>query len=336
MNMNSLKKEPKIVAIGGGTGLSTMLRGLKKFTSHITAVVTVADNGGGSGVLRQEMKMLPPGDIRNCILALANTEPVMEKLLQYRFKEGSLSGQSFGNLFLAAMTGICGNFEEAVQRMSEVLAVTGKVLPVTKQDVQLCAKLRDGEIICGETEIVERSKETNTPIKEVYLSPKNPEPLFEVLEAIENADAVILGPGSLYTSIIPNLLVKKVPEALQRSKAIKIYIGNVMTQPGETDGFDLLKHIEEIEYYGGKDIIDYVIINTEVIPKNLLEIYHEDGAEEIKYDIESIKNKGLNVVLAPVLKVYSDRNLVRHDPTKLAKTVIDIIVRDRKISCGGE
>ncbi|WP_058486724.1 gluconeogenesis factor YvcK family protein [Defluviitalea phaphyphila] len=334
--MNLLDRGPKIVAIGGGTGLSTMLSGLKKFTSNITAVVTVSDNGGGSGILRQEMNILPPGDIRNCILALANTEPVMERLLQYRFKEGSLKGQSFGNLFLAAMTGISKNFEEAVQKMSEVLAVTGKVLPVTKQDVQLCAKLGNGEIICGETEIVERSKKVKTSIKEIYLYPKKPEPLFEVLDAIENADAIILGPGSLYTSIIPNLLVKKVPEAIQNSKAIKIYIGNVMTQPGETDGFDLLNHIEELEKYGGENIIDYVIINTETIPKELLDIYKEEGAEAVKYDIKAIKNKGFSIVLAPVLKIYSDKKLVRHNSYKLAKVVMEIIIKHKEFSCGGE
>jgi len=334
--MSGLKMEPKIVAIGGGTGLSTMLRGLKKFTPNITAVVTVADDGGGSGILRQEMKMLPPGDIRNCILALANTEPIMQKLLQYRFKEGSLTGQSFGNLFLAAMTGICGNFEEAVQRMSEVLAVTGKVLPVTKQDVQLCAKLRDGEVICGESEIVEKSKESHVRIKEVYLYPEKPEPLFEVLEEIKNADAVILGPGSLYTSIIPNLLVDKVPEVLLQSKAIKIYISNIMTQPGETDDFDLLMHIEELRKYGGKDIIDYVVANTENIPEDLLKIYHEDRSKEVKWDKETVKDKEFKIIDAPLLRVYPDRKLVRHDPTKLAKVVMNIIINNYKGSYGGE
>ncbi|NLM12392.1 MAG: YvcK family protein [Epulopiscium sp.] len=334
--MKPSKNRPKIVAIGGGTGLSTMLRGLKQFTTDITAVVTVADNGGGSGVLRQEMKILPPGDIRNCILALANTEPIMEKLLQYRFTEGSLTGQSFGNLFLAAMTGICGNFEEAVQRMSEVLAVTGKVLPVTKQDIQLCAHLKNGEIICGESEIVEKSKESRIPIKDVFLSPSNPEPLYEVLEAIEHADAVILGPGSLYTSIIPNLLVKEVPEVLQRTKAIKIYISNIMTQPGETDGFDLLRHIRELERYGGKGIINYVVANTDEIPEELLKGYHEDGADIVKWDMDSVMKEEFQIVGASVLKVYPERGLVRHDPQKLARVVVDIITQNNNSSCGGE
>lgn len=336
LNINASNDELKIVAIGGGTGLSTMLRGLKKFTTKITAVVTVADNGGGSGVLRQEMKILPPGDIRNCILALANTEPIMEQLLEYRFKEGRLTGQSFGNLFLAAMTGICGNFEEAVQRMGEVLAVKGKVLPVTKQDVQLCAVLKDGETICGEAEIVEKCKENQMPIKEVYLSPKNPEPLFEVLKAIESADAVILGPGSLYTSILPNLLVKKVPEAIQKTKAIKIYIGNVMTQPGETDGFDLLMHINELEHYGGKGIVDYVIANKDSIPKELLEKYYDDGAQEILCDREVIVKRGFKLIEASVLKIYDDRRLIRHNPEKLAKVVMDVIINQCKHTCGGE
>ena len=325
LNISSLN-DMKLVAIGGGTGLSTMLRGLKKFTTNITAVVTVADNGGGSGILREEMKMLPPGDIRNCILALANTEPTMEKLFGYRFIEGRLAGQNFGNLFLAAMTSICGNFEEAVQKVSEVLAVKGKVLPVTKQDVQLCAIFKDGEVVCGETQIVEKSKQKQTPIKEVYLAPKNPEPLDEVLKAIESADAIILGPGSLYTSILPNILVNNVPEAIRNSKAIKIYIGNVMTQPGETDGFDLLMHVDELEHYGGKGIIDFIIANNDPIPKEILERYYKDGASEISYDTKKINERGFKLIEASVLKIYEDKGLIRHDPEKLAKTIIDVIM----------
>lgn len=325
LNNNPLNHNPKIVAIGGGTGLSTMLRGLKKFTTNITAVVTVADNGGGSGILREEMKMLPPGDIRNCILALANTEPIMEKLLEYRFEEGRLTGQSFGNLFLAAMTNICGNFEDAVQKMSEVLAVKGKVLPVTKQDVQLCAVFKDGEKICGETQIVEKSKEKRIPIKEVYLSPEKPEPLSGVLEAIEAADVIILGPGSLYTSIFPNLLVNNVPEAIRNSKAVKIYIGNVMTQPGETDGFDLLMHVEELERYVGKGVIDYIIANKDPIPKDLLKKYYEDGASEVNYDARKLAERGFKLIEASVLKIHEDKKLIRHDSEKLATTIMEVI-----------
>ena len=213
-----LVKGPKIVVIGGGTGLSTMLRGLKYYTSNITAIVTVADDGGGSGDLREDLGMLPPGDIRNCILALADTEPLMEELLQYRFKDGRLKNQSFGNLFLAAMDGISNNFEEAVHKMSSVLAVTGKVMPVTLDNVILKAKLKNGIIVEGESNIPEESIKNNSCIDKVFIEPKNARAIKEAVEAIIEADAIILGPGSLYTSVIPNLLVKDIADALQKHK----------------------------------------------------------------------------------------------------------------------
>ena len=218
---------PKIVVVGGGTGLSTMLRGLKNYTNNITAIVTVGDDGGGSGKIREDFGMLPPGDIRNCILALADTEPIMEKLLQYRFKEGSLEGQSFGNLFLAAMAGISDNFEEAVQRMSSVLAVTGKVLPVTLDDMKLVAILENGDEIDGESRIPDEAIARKSKIKKLMINPENAKPLVDALKAIEEADAIIMGPGSLYTSIIPNLLVTDIADTICESDAIKIYISNI-------------------------------------------------------------------------------------------------------------
>jgi len=228
-----LLKGPKIVVIGGGTGLSVLLRGLKQLTSNITAVVTVADDGGGSGKLRTELGMLPPGDVRNCILALADTEPVMEQLLQYRFQGGYLKG---GNLFIAAMNGISGNFEKAVRKISQVLAVTGQVLPITLEDVTLYAQLRNGRVIKGESSIPEWVKNDNSPIQKVFLKPQKPEPLPEVLEAVRSADAIVLGPGSLYTSIIPNLLAQDMAESIAASDAVKIYVANIMTQPYKSAG----------------------------------------------------------------------------------------------------
>lgn len=239
-----LVRGPKVVVIGGGTGLSNLLRGLKRFTSNITAIVTVADDGGGSGVLRDDLGMLPPGDIRNCILALAHTEPVMEELLQYRFTDGRLKGQSFGNLFLAAMDGISENFMEAVQKVSSVLAVTGKVLPVTLKDVTLKARLNNGNIIEGESNIPKEAIKQNSNIERVFIEPRDARALREAVLAIKDADAIIFGPGSLYTSIIPNLLVKEIKEEIHKSSAIKIYVSNLMTQKGETDDYTVKDHIK--------------------------------------------------------------------------------------------
>ena len=268
-----LVKGPKIVVVGGGTGLSTMLRGLKYYTSNITAIVTVADDGGGSGALREDLGMLPPGDIRNCILALADTEPLMEELLQYRFTDGRLKNQSFGNLFLAAMDGVSENFEDAVQKMSSVLAVTGKVLPVTLEDMKLVAELENGNVIEGESQIPEEAIKQNSRIKKLMIEPRDAKPLQDAIRAIEEADAIVLGPGSLYTSIIPNLLVKDIADSIRKSDAIKIYISNIMTQPGETHGFKASDHIKVLKKYGGRGIVDYVIANRGDIPSHIKERY---------------------------------------------------------------
>ena len=308
----------KVVAIGGGTGLSTMLRGIKKYTPHITAIVTVSDNGGGSGVLREEMNIIPPGDIRNCIVALANTEPVMKQLLQYRFKEGSLKGQNFGNLLLAALTDVSGNFEKAVQVTSKVLAITGKVLPVTLEDVQLYATFEDGICIEGETQIVEYSKEHHRMIEDIRLEPDHPKPAEEVIEAIEDAHIILLGPGSLYTSIIPNLLVKEVSEAIQRSKAEKIYIANMMSQPGETTGFTIEDHIEELEKFIGKTTLNKVIVNNEDVPEEYLKKYIEDGAHMLKLNIGHPIWKRIQRIEAPLVQVNHEKQFIRHNPSKLA------------------
>lgn len=321
-----LIKGPKIVTIGGGTGLSTMLRGLKKYSSNITAIVTVADDGGGSGALRQDLGILPPGDIRNCILALADTEPLMHKLLQYRFAEGVLKGQSFGNLFLAAMDGISTNFEEAVRHMSEVLAVTGRVYPVTLQDMALCCELEDGYKICGESKIGHHDDFHPGRIIRAYLDPAHAEPLPEVIEAIKEADLIILGPGSLYTSVIPNLLVDGVPDAIKESKAIKAYVCNVMTQPGETEGYTVSDHVKAIEAHSYPGILDYCLINVDTAPEELLHRYSQDRAELVKNDVEELIKNGINIIGGQFVAV--NNGLVRHDADKLARALIELVAEE--------
>lgn len=324
-----LIKGPKIVVIGGGTGLSTMLRGLKHYTSNITAIVTVADDGGSSGVLRETLGILPPGDIRNCLLALADTEPVMEELLQYRFNDGMLKGQSFGNLFIAAMNGISDNFEEAIKKMSDVLAVTGRVLPVTLADIKLYAELENGAIIEGESNISKREVHQDVRIKRVYIEPSGVTPLHEAVSAIDEADAIILGPGSLYTSIIPNLLVDDIIRHIENSDALKIYVSNIMTQPGETTGYSVYDHIEAILNLSGRRIIDHVIINNGRIPEWLYGKYIEDGASEVAADKERITGKGIDIVEDNLVYIY--KNLVRHNSRKLAHIIMEIIL-NKKLS----
>lgn len=324
-----LNKGPKVVVIGGGTGLSVLLRGLKRFTSNITAVVTVADDGGGSGILREDLGMLPPGDIRNCILALADTEPIMEKLMQYRFEEGQLKGQSFGNLLIAAMNGISDNFEEAIRKINEVLAVTGKVLPVTLEDITLYAKLKNGKVIKGESQIPIKVKETESEIDKVFIKPDGAKPLYEAIEEILNADIVILGPGSLYTSIIPNLLVSDINKALKKSSAIKVYVTNVMTQPGETDGYGVWDHVEAIITHVKHSVIDYVFVNNEEIPKDVLDKYVMDGAEPIrlsKIDSKTLYKKGIKVVEGSFIDIK--KQYIRHDAYKLSEMLTKLILKE--------
>lgn len=319
---------PKIVVIGGGTGLSTMLRGLKLYTNNITAIVTVGDDGGGSGKLRADLGMLPPGDIRNCILALADTEPIMEDLLQYRFTEGTLKGQSFGNLFLAAMDGISDNFEAAVQKMSSVLAVTGKVLPVTLDDMKLIAELENGNIVEGESIIPDEVIKQKSKIKNLKIEPEKAKPLLDALMAISEADAIVMGPGSLYTSIIPNLLVEDIAECINKSDAIKIYISNVMTQPGETDDFTVSDHIKTLMKYSGKNSVEYVIANNGTIPKDIEERYLSEGSKLVELDYDNIKELGVKVVETDLVKIT--KGYVKHDSEYLAQVLMTTVL-DKKL-----
>lgn len=323
---NKLELEPKVVVIGGGTGLSILLRGLKQFTTNITAIVTVADDGGGSGVLREDLGMLPPGDIRSCILALANTEPTMEKLLQYRFTDGMLKGQNFGNLFIAAMNSIYGSFEKAVRETSNVLAVTGKVLPMTLENVKLCAVLENGKTINGESRIPLDAIKNGSKIDHIYMDPKISYPLPESVEAIKDADIIVLGPGSLYTSVIPNLLVNHITDTIYKTKAKKVYITNVMTQPGESDGYSLIDHVEAILKHSREDFLDYVIGNTEDIPIETLEKYIKDGSKPVLVEEghkEILSKKGIKLIGDKLIDVKKD--YIRHDNILLSKILIDIV-----------
>lgn len=315
-----LEKGPKIVALGGGTGLSVLIRGLKEYTSNITAVVTVTDDGGSSGRLRDEMGILPPGDMRNCFLALADTEPLLEQLFQYRFKgcEG-LEGHSFGNLFIAAMTEMMG-FNRAIREFSKVLAIRGTVLPVTLEQVTLKARFADGSNMEGETNIVKQGK----AIENISLNPPDCTPLAEVISAIKEADAVILGPGSLYTSVLPNLLVPGVIEAIRASGALCLYVCNIMTQPGETEGFSASRHLDVLRKHGCLEIIDGIIVNSaHDFPSSLVQKYQREGAEVVAIDYPVLTRLNIQIIEAPLL---NGSELARHDSKKLAALIINKLV----------
>jgi uncharacterized cofD-like protein len=314
----------RIVVVGGGTGLATMLRGLKKYTTNLTAVVTVNDDGGSSGRLQKELGVLPPGDIRNCLVALADDEALVTSLFRYRFREGEteedgegLGGHSFGNLFLAAMTGVTGNFDEAIKVSSRVLNIKGRVLPSTLAVSRLCARLTDGRVIEGESNI----PLARGTIERVFLDPPFAAPLDEVIAAIRQADAIVLGPGSLYTSIMPNLLVDRVAREIEAANAIKIYVCNVMTQPGETDGYTASAHVRALNDGAGARLCDVVIVNDE-LPRKLLDVYAEEGQLPVTLDEDALRELGTRVVHANVI---SETDTVRHDPDRLAQVVLGIV-----------
>lgn len=311
---------PRIVVMGGGTGLSVMLRGLKEKPLDITAIVTVADDGGSSGILRSELQMPPPGDIRNVLTALADVEPLLSDMLSYRFASGSgLAGHSLGNLILAAITDISGDFVTAVRELSRVFAVRGRVLPAAGQAVVLHAEMEDGSIITGESKI----PEAGGKIKRIFLEPEEVEPLPEAVEAIREADAILIGPGSLYTSIIPNLLVPKLAEAvLENENAIKIFVCNVMTQPGETDDYTVSDHLQAVYEHVGHHLFDYVIVNDGEIPTQVQDFYAEKGAKPVQVDWDVVTGRGYKVI-ADTLVLF--RRYLRHDADKLSHHIYQLV-----------
>lgn len=310
---------PSAVVIGGGTGLSVMLRGLKEKPLDITAVVTVADDGGSSGILRSEMQIPPPGDIRNVLMALADVEPMLSRLLEHRFTSGnSLAGHSMGNLILAAMKDITGDFATGVRELSKVLAVRGRVLPAAHQAIVLKAQMEDGTIIEGESRI----PKANGRIHRVWIEPADVAPLEEAVEALQAADAIIIGPGSLYTSIMPNLLVPDIARTLEQSKAVKIFVCNVMTQPGETDGYKVSDHLQAIQDHIGYNLFDYVVVNDGDIPRDVQERYAEKGASVVEVDRETVAAMGSQIVSGGLVKFNT---YLRHDTVKLSDHIFRLI-----------
>ena len=331
--MNHTNRSVRVVALGGGTGLSMVLRGLKEYVasskkeqvgrpiSDLAAVVTVTDDGGSSGRLRREYRVLPPGDIRNCMVALSKDEHLLGKLFQYRFPAGrGLAGHSFGNLFLTALTNVTGDFPEAVRVSARVLAIRGRIFPSTAQNVTLEAELEDGRTVHGETNI-SRSRKS---IREVRLVPRRVRPLPEVLEAIASADLILVGPGSLYTSIIPNLLIQKVAQAIKRSRATCVYIANLMTQPGETQHYSVADHIRAIYEHTGKDLFDFVVINRSRVPSRLLRRYRAQSAEPVDPSFDKLDRMRLRYVTGDLL---NHRGVVRHDQRRLARLLLDQFVK---------
>ena len=334
----------RVVAIGGGTGLSTLLRGLKRYVAapagsspqsdpckempclirDLSAVVTVTDDGGSSGRLREDFKMLPPGDVRNCMVALSEDEHLLSKLFQFRFGQGDLEGHSFGNLFVAALSHITGDFAQAVQMSSQILATRGRIYPATNSDVTLAALMDDGSVVHGETNIT-ASKQR---IVELRLEPADVQPLPETVEAIAQADLVTLGPGSLYTSLITNLLVRGIPEALAESGATRVYVCNLMTQANESLGLTAAQHIEKIQQHGGtkEPIFDYALINTAPISPTLLEQYAREGQAPIEADLQRIKDLGVEPIVGSFVH---EGGVLRHDYDKVTECLLELAVARR-------
>ena len=322
----------RVVAIGGGTGLSTLLKGLKKYVaapgepcetpyiSELSAVVTVTDDGGSSGRLRKEFNILPPGDIRNCMVAVAEDEALLAKLFQYRFPGGAgsgLEGHSFGNLFLAAMAAVTGDFAEAVKLSAGVLASRGHIFPATTSNVQLEARMVDGSTVRGETNITA----SQGRIAELRMDPPDARPLPEALTAIENADVITIGPGSLFTSLVTNLLVKGVPEAISRSKAIKIFVCNLMTQANESLGLTASDHIKAIREHAGRKIFDYALLNSASLSDHLKAKYALEGASQIVCDTEAIEEMGVRPVAGDFLE---EGPVARHATDRVARAILDV------------
>ncbi|MEM8832185.1 MAG: gluconeogenesis factor YvcK family protein [Cyanobacteria bacterium P01_G01_bin.19] len=319
LDRRRLNRGTKIVVVGGGTGLSTLLRGLKDYSSNITAIVTVADDGGSSGRLRREIGVLPPGDIRNCLAALADEEELLTELFQYRFEAGTgLVGHSFGNLFLTVMSEITGDLEQAVMASSKVLAISGKVLPATLSDVNLWAEMEDGRLIEGESNI----PQAKGKIKNIGCIPANPPALPAAVKAIKEAEYIIIGPGSLYTSIIPNLLVPEIRDAIAKADVPRIYVCNIMTQPGETEGYSVADHIREIDRIAQQKLFDAVLVHRKPPTSSSLKKYALENSHPVGLDRQEIAKLNRRIVMANVMEEDEVKGTVRHSSSQLARVLL--------------
>lgn len=337
---NHLDRSFRVVALGGGTGLSTLLRGLKDHVvrradeaataerpiSDLAAIVTVTDDGGSSGRLRRENRLLPPGDIRNCMVALSKDEALMGRLFQYRFHAGrGLAGHNFGNLFLAALTHVTGDFIEAIRVTSKVLAIRGRIFPSTLSNVHLVAILENGRVVHGETRI----SASRNPIKKLRLSPRGVRPLPAAIEAIEQADLILLGPGSLYTSILPNLLIPEIAAAIARSKAPRVYIANLMTQPGETTGYGLAEHVCAIQRHVQRRVIDYVVANRQAVSPEVARRYRAEGAAPVAVDTRTLQKLGYRVILDDLLE---EHGVLRHNSQRLSQLLLEEFLPQQRMA----
>ncbi|MCU1285640.1 MAG: hypothetical protein JWO13_1990 [Acidobacteriales bacterium] len=341
-SLEQIARRPlRVVALGGGTGLSTLLRGLKRYVvepgvsriaqntqaiGDLAAIVTVTDDGGSSGRLRKEFNMLPPGDIRNCLVALSEDEKLISRLFQYRFAgDTALGGHSFGNLFLAALSGVVGDFPKAVQEASHILASRGSIYPSTTSDVQLDAWMDDKSRVRGETNITASHKR----IVELRLVPANAQPLPDTLYAIANADVITIGPGSLFTSLIPNLLVRGIPEAIAHSRATKIFICNLMTQANESLGMSASEHIVAIRKHAHRKLFNFALVNNTAVSPSLLERYREQGVDQVQCDVSGVESLGVRCIADNFLE---EADVVRHDTLKVAERILDIAYSPEEFS----
>lgn len=321
-------KGPKITVIGGGTGMSVVLRGLKRVTQNLAAVVTMADDGGGSGMLREDLGMLPPGDVRSCLLALADMEEDFQDLMQFRFQDGSLTGQNMGNLIIAGLTMMSGSFEKGLEKAHDIFRISGRVIPVTCQEITLCAQLSGGSKVRGESNIPNTVIAGEGTIDYVFLEPKGVRAIDDAMRAIRYADIIVIGPGSLYTSLIPNLLVGGINEELTDSDAYKIMVCNVMTQKGETDGFSPTDHVNELESYMRGSKLDCVLVNKGIEDQEIREKYLKDGSEQVAFapgEKEALEKSGLTVVEDDFTDIKM--GYIRHNADKIAEKIIDVYER---------